>query len=132
MSPFTPTRCGSPLTAYHSHVHYSFMKVEHTDSAETSSAPRPSLADWPADDEHLEMYERHLLQLNRMNEIGITLIQGLDTAAATLTAAGKPIPATAPKAIRRLAREIRANRKLMAEIAESRKQRIAELGIVQH
>ena len=122
----------SPLTAILGHVLYSFMRFERTDSPQTSPAPKPSLRDWPADDDRLEMFERHLLQLSRMNEIGVMLLQGLDAEAAALAAAGKPVPSSAPKAVRSLAREIRANRKLMAEIAENRKQRITELGIIQH
>jgi hypothetical protein len=121
------------LTAPKPPVLYSFMKQERPapDSA-VSQAKRPSLKDWPAEDDRLEMFERHILQLTRMNEVGISLIENLDKEAAALVAADKPLPASIPQAVHKLAREIRANRKMMAEINENRRQRITELGIVQH
>jgi len=119
---------GKPLTERNRHVLYSFMKNERPrrDSAAIN------LKNWPIKDDHLEMFERHIGQLTRLNEIGISMIENLDKEAAALVAADMPLPASASKALHKLAREIHANRKMMAEISENRRHRLAQLGIAQH
>lgn len=104
------------------------MKIERP-ASESKTANRQS---WPAGDDHLEMFERHIRQLTLLNEIGISMIENLDKEASALVAADKPLPASTLKSVHKLAREINANRKMIADISENRRQRIAELGIVEH
>jgi hypothetical protein len=97
-----------------------------------SRAPGRRFADWPADDSRLAQMESQIMDLVEINEIGMSFIRHLDAQAEALAAAGGAGLADIARSRRELAREIRLNRKLAAEIGEDHRRRMAELGITRH